>query len=120
MDHGRYRVALNGAAPVVVYFLSDSQRVVHRPGASSLGAIATWRAVWKELGILPSGYRGPVLKAPAWEWSDAGNYAHLIRTIALVLLDRAGTCEWDVARRETPPDPLRAANYRRAFCGRKG
>lgn len=107
VDNGRYVVSIDGASnPVTVYMLSDPQRVVHRLEAMSLGAIATWHGIWKELGIIPSGYRGPVLADHGWEWSDTGNYAHLIRTIALILIDRAGSSESAIARKDAPVKPM--------------
>ena len=108
VEHGRYAVTLNGGPPRVVYFLSTPERVIARLEAISLGAIDTWHAVWKELGVIPSGYRGPNLKSPGWEIGDAGNYAHLIKLISLVLLDRAGAAEWEVARGQMPAAPTPA------------
>ncbi len=110
MDNGRYVVSIDGTGERTIYMLSEPKRVIHRLEAMSLGAVATWHGVWKELGVIPSGYRGPLQTDRGWEWSDAGNYAHLIRTIALVLIDRAGTSEWAIARRDAPRQPKPAGS----------
>jgi len=108
VDNGRYSVSLAGGPSAVVYMLSDPARVIHRLESISLGAVETWHGVWKELGVIPSGYHSRAQRDHGWEWSDTGNYAHLIRTIALILLDRAGTTEWRRAREWAPQEPTPA------------
>jgi hypothetical protein len=104
-DHGRYSVAINGGTPRVVTMLSEPERVIRRLEALVLGSIATWHGVWKELGVIPSGYRSHNTPAPSWELSDAGNYAHLIHTIALWLAYREGKSEWEIIKARFPESP---------------
>jgi hypothetical protein len=92
----------------VIYLLSEPERIIRRLEEMVLGTIDNWHKVWQELGCVPSGYRGPRLRVESWELSDAGNYAHLIKTIVLWLMYRSGTSEWELIRSQLPERPLSA------------
>jgi hypothetical protein len=74
----------------------------------ALGSIDYWHGVWKEAGIVPSGWHRDENKAGGWAMSDAGNYAHLLHCIAYVLMARDGKPEWQIIRERAPKEPLRA------------
>jgi len=97
VENGRYSIQLDGADPQVAYMLSRPRRIIDRLEAYVDGTVETWHRIWRELGVIPSGYRGPNLRSPSWELSDAGNCAHLIRLLALRVLDRRGRSEWQEA-----------------------
>ncbi|MFO8012406.1 MAG: hypothetical protein R6X20_03775 [Phycisphaerae bacterium] len=106
VEHGRYAVRVNGGEPVTVYMLSEPARIVRRLEALALGTIDTWHGVWKRLGMIPSGWHPDEAKrVRSWELSDAGHVAHVVKTIALVLLHRDGKREWDVMRAQFPTEP---------------
>ncbi len=104
VDHGRYLVGCNGRSQAV-YFLSSSDRIRHRLENLALGSIDYWHGVWKRTGIIPSGRSTPLAQAGAWEISDAGNYAHLIKTIALWLIYTSGEREWSIIQKELVQEP---------------
>ena len=113
VDHGRYIVGSNGKSQTV-YFLSSAGRVRLRLENLALGSIDYWHGVWQRTGIIPSGTSAPTASAGAWEISDAGNYAHLIKTIALWLIYTADQREWmliqqDLAKDPRPAPPLPAS-----------
>lgn len=81
-------------------------RACRRLEQQVLGTIDTWYRVWKELGYIPSGYRSKNLKVASWEMSDAGNYAHLMKTIAFWLMYQAGTSDWEQIKAQAPARPL--------------
>ena len=113
VDHGRYIVGSNGKSQVV-YFLSSAGRVRQRLENLVLGSIDHWHGVWQRTGIIPSGTSAPTANAGAWEISDAGNCAHLIKTIALWLIYTADQREWmliqqDLAKDPRPAPPLPAS-----------
>ncbi len=108
VDHGRYIVGCAGKFQTV-YFLSPAARVRSRLENLALGSIDYWHRVWKQTGIIPSGTSTPTAKAGAWEISDAGNYAHLIQTIALWLIYTDDKREWTIIRDTFPKEPLPAA-----------
>ena len=105
VEHGRYTVMINDAQEQVFYMLSEPERIVRRLEAMTLGTIETWYKIWQELGCIPSGYRGPNLRVDSWELSDLGNYAHLIKAIALWLMYQEGTSEWELIRQQLPSQP---------------
>ena len=104
VDHGRYIVGCNGKAQVV-YFMSSDERVRHRLENLALGSIDYWHRVWKRSGSIPSGLSAPTAQAGTWEMSDAGNYAHLIKTIALWLIYTADQREWTIIQKEFATEP---------------
>ncbi|MFP4057717.1 MAG: hypothetical protein ACLF0G_12695 [Candidatus Brocadiia bacterium] len=111
VDHGRYEVSIHGGEPRVVYMLSKPARIVRRLEHAVLGTVDTWHRAWKELGCIPSGYRSRNLTVEGWELSDAGNAAHLVKTIALWLIYLEGTSEWELIQarfpdQATPAPPL--------------
>jgi len=119
VENGRYTVRVNGGEGQTVYMLSRPERIVRRLEALALGSIETWHGVWERLGVIPSGWHVDERKrVPSWELSDAGHYAHLVKTIALWLLYREGRCEWQVMREQFPEKPRRSrplpASVRRA------
>ena len=106
LDHARYEVVVDGGPKRTVYMLSDPARIVARIEAIALGTIATWHEVWRKMGVIPSGYQMMEdRRVRAWELSDLGNYAHLVHTIALWLIYREGTSEWEIIRRDFPGKP---------------
>ena len=104
VDHGRYIVGSNGKSQVA-YFLSSATRVRVRLENLVLGSIDYWHGVWKRTGVIPSGTSAPTANAGPWEISDAGNYAHLIKTIALWLIYTADQREWTVIQQDLAKDP---------------
>ena len=72
----------------------------------ALGSIDYWHDVWKQLGVIPSGWHRDDMKANSWLLSDAGNYAHLLHCIAFILLDCDGKAEWQVIQSQAPAKPL--------------
>jgi hypothetical protein len=105
VDYGRYLVTCNGGKAQSVYFLSSSARVLQRLENLVLGSIDYWQGVWKSSGMIPSGWSAPTAKAGRWEISDAGNYAHLIKAIALWLIYTDGKREWTIIRENFPDEP---------------
>ena len=58
------------------------------------------------MGVIPSGCQMMEdRRVRAWELSDLGNYAHLVHTIALWIIYREGTSEWEIIRRDFPSEP---------------
>ena len=104
VDHGRYVIGFGGKMQTV-YFLSSSARVLGRLENLALGSIDYWHRVWQKMGMIPSGLSAPTAKAGAWEISDAGNYAHLIQTIALWLIYTDDKHEWSIIRDAFPNEP---------------
>ena len=110
VEHGRYIVGCNGKSQTV-YFLGTSARLRQRLENLAFGSIDYWHRVWKRTGIIPSGTSTPTAQAGSWEISDAGNCAHLIKTIALWLIYTAGEREWEIiqngfAKEPRPAPPL--------------
>jgi len=106
VEHGRFTVKVNGGQGQTVYMLSEPGRILARLEAVALGSIDTWHGVWKRLGFIPSGWHVEEKKrVRSWELSDVGNVAHLVKTIALVLLWREGRPEWEVMREQFPEEP---------------
>ena len=66
-----------------------------------LGTVDYWHDVWKQTGVIPSGWHHDEVKAGSWTISDVGNYAHLLHCIAFLLMDRDGKPEWHVIREQT-------------------
>ena len=107
VDHGRYLVSCEGKSEIV-YLLSSPERIRRRLENLALGSIDYWHRVWKQAGMIPSGWSAPTAKAGEWEMSDAGNCAHLIQTIALWLIYSADQSEWKIIRDNFPRQPLPA------------
>jgi hypothetical protein len=105
VDFGRYKVGIDTAPQQSVFLLSEAARVQKRLEAGVLGAIDYWNRVWKESGIIPSGWHTPTVKAGPWEISDAGGYAHLIHAIALWVIYQDGRREWEIIREQFPGSP---------------
>ncbi len=106
VDHGRYTVCLQAGKPAGLYLLSKPQRIIARMERLALGTVRTWHAVWKGKGYLPAAWR-PRGRTPGnWDLSENGGYAHLVHTIALLLIDRAGTAEWTRAAAQAPETPI--------------
>lgn len=106
VDHGRYIVGCNGKSQTV-YFLSTSARVRQRLENLALGSIDYWHRVWERTGMIPSGLSTPTASAGAWEVSDAGNCAHLMKAIAFWLIYTADQREWAIIQEDfaKPPRP---------------
>jgi len=102
VDFGRYQVGIDTAPPRTICILSDPARIQKRLENCVLGSIDYWNKVWKERGIIPSGWHSPTTPAGAWEVSDAGGYAHLIHAIALWLIYEDGGREWEIIREQFP------------------
>jgi hypothetical protein len=108
VDFGRYRVGIDTAPQQTVLILSDAARVKKRLEQSVLGTFDYWHKVWKETGVIPSGWHTPTVKAGAWTLSDAGGYAHLVNTMALWMIYQDGRREWQIIREQFPASPLPA------------
>ncbi len=105
VDCGRYKVGIDTAPQQSVLVLSEASRVQKRLEMGVLGAIDFWAKVWKESGVIPSGWHTPTTPAGAWEVSDAGGYAQLIHTLALWLIYQDGHREWEIIREQFPAMP---------------
>jgi hypothetical protein len=105
VDFGRYRVGIDAAPPQMIYIVSEASRVRKRLENSVLGTIDFWNRVWKERGIIPSGWHTESVPAGGWEISDAGGYAHLIHAMALWLVYQDGHREWELIREQFPSAP---------------
>jgi len=105
VDFGRYRVGIDTAPQQVVCIRSEASRVKKRLENGVLGTIDFWHRVWKERGIIPSGWHTPSVPAGAWEISDAGGYAHLIHAMALWIIYQDGHREWELIREQFPTAP---------------
>ncbi len=120
VDHGRYDVTI-GESTVTVYLLSKPERIIRRLERLALGTIDNWHEVWEDSGVLPgaiqSGSREPT---PHWGTSELGGYAHLITTIAMVLLDRSGTSEWEALDERFPAEPRPAPTLPASVLDRLG
>ena len=105
VDFGRYKIGIDAAPPQTICILSESGRIRKRLENSVLGSIDYWNKVWKERGIIPSGWHTPTAPAGGWEISDAGGYAHLIHAMALWLIYQDGHREWELIREQFPTAP---------------
>lgn len=105
VDFGRYRVGIDTAPQQTVCIMSEASRVQKRLENAVLGTIDFWNNVWKERGIIPSGWHTPTVPAGGWEVSDAGGYAHLMHTIALWIIYQDGHREWELIREQFPAAP---------------
>ena len=105
VDFGRYRVGIDTAPQQTVCIMSEASRVQRRLENGVLGTIDFWNKVWKERGIIPSGWHTPTVPAGGWEMSDAGGYAHLMHTIALWIIYQDGHREWEIIREQFPTAP---------------
>lgn len=72
----------------------------------ALGSVDYWHEVWKQAGVIPSGWHRDDVKAGGWTLSDAGNYAHLLHCIAFILIDRDGKSEWQIIESQKPAQPI--------------
>ena len=108
VDFGRYRVGIDTAPPQTVCILSEASRVQKRLEQQILGTIDYWYGVWKQAGIIPSGWDTPTVKADGWALSDAGGYAHLLSMMSLWLIYQDGHREWEIIREQFPEQPIPA------------
>lgn len=118
VDFGRYRVGIDVAPPQTVCIVSEAARVQRRLEQTVLGSIDFWAKVWKEAGVIPSGWNTPTVKAGVWAMSDAGGYAHLLKAMALWVIYQDGRREWEIIREQFPvgaiPAPALPASVRKA------
>jgi hypothetical protein len=105
VDFGRYRVGIDTAPQQTICIRSEASRVQKRLENGVLGTIDFWHRVWKEQGIIPSGWHTPSVPAGGWEISDAGGYAHLIHAMALWMIYQDGHREWEIIREQFPATP---------------
>lgn len=105
VDFGRYRVGIDTAPQQIVSIRSEPSRIQKRLENGVLGTIDYWNRVWKERGIIPSGWHTPTAGAPGWEVSDAGGYAHLIHAMAFWMIYQDGHREWELIREQFPTAP---------------
>lgn len=106
VEHGRYTIAIDGGKPSGWYLLSEPERIIRRLEGLVLGTVETWHRIWKAKSYLPAAYM-PGGKTPGnWDMSENGGYAHLIHTIAMLLIDRAGSSEWQRIAERSPQTPL--------------
>ncbi|MEP6668065.1 MAG: hypothetical protein ABJF10_02870 [Chthoniobacter sp.] len=108
VDFGRYRVGIDTAPQQTVCLRSEAARVQKRLENGVLGTIDFWNKVWKERGIIPSGWHTPSVSAGGWELSDAGGYAHLMHAMAFWLIYQDGHREWEIIREQFPKTPTPA------------
>ncbi len=108
VDFGRYRVGIDTAPSQVMTIVSDASRVRKRLEQEVLGTIDYWNKVWKQAGVIPSGWDSPTMKADGWALSDAGGYAHLLNTMALWLIYQDGHREWELIREQFPDSAIPA------------
>ena len=67
VDLGRYRVGIDTAPPQTICIRSEAARVQRRLEYAVLGTIDFWDRVWKERGIIPSGWHTPTGAASGWD-----------------------------------------------------
>jgi hypothetical protein len=108
VDFGRYRVGVDTAPLQTVNVLSEASRVQKRLEQGVLGTFDYWHKVWKEAGVIPSGWDTPAAKAGAWTLSDAGGYAHLLNAMSLWLIYQDGHREWEIIREQFPAGSMPA------------
>jgi len=108
VDFGRYRVGIDIAPQQAVCILSETSRVQRRLEQTVLGSIDFWAKVWKDAGVIPSGWNTPTVKAGGWAMSDAGGYAHLLKAMALWLIYQDGRREWEIIREQFPAGSIPA------------
>ncbi len=108
VDFGRYKVGIDIAPQQTVSIVSEAARVQKRLEQGVLGTIDYWHKVWKETGVIPSGWRTPTVPASGWEISDAGGYAHLLKTMALWVIYQDGHREWEIIREQFPAGSMPA------------
>ncbi len=97
VEHGRYAVRL-GDANRSFYLLSSEEQVRKALQRELVGGLASWRAVFRELGYLPIAHG----KTNIWTFrgtrvnkiSESGGYAHLIKAAAQYLLYQQGKRDW--------------------------
>ncbi len=108
VDFGRYKVGIDTAPQQAVAIFSDAVRVQKRLEQSVLGTIDFWHKVWKETGVIPSGWPPPTVEADGGTLSDAGGYAHLLKTMALWIIYQDGRREWEIIREQFPAGAIPA------------
>lgn len=105
VDHAPYSIQLNSKTGMV-YMLSSPERIITRLENIAVGSVQTWKNVWDAWGCIPSGYAEEKSTVSRWDVSDAGNIAHLIKTIAFVLIDQAQTSDWELMHESIPQKPV--------------
>ncbi len=106
VDHGRYRFTSSRGPQATLYMLSEPKRIIRRMEQLVIGTIDTWHGIYRSVGCVPSGYEVPMDRNSRIMDSDAGNVAQLIKTIALLLIDRQNNTEWDRIIEQMPEEPL--------------
>jgi hypothetical protein len=100
VDFGIYDVETTGKSSFVAG--RSGADVAHRLEQVALGNLEFWHRVWKENGVLPSGWHHETQKAGKWTMSDAGSYAHLLHLIAFWRIYQDGKAEWELIRANFP------------------
>ncbi len=108
VDFGRYKVGIDNAPQQTVCIVSEASRIQARLEQGIVGTIDYWYKVWKQAGIIPSGWDTPTVKAEGWALSDAGGYAHLLSMMSLWLIYQDGHREWELIREQFPDGALPA------------
>jgi hypothetical protein len=106
VEHGRYRLTSSSGPQINLYMLSEPQRIIRRMEHLVIGTIDTWHEVYRKVGCVPSGYEVPMDRDSRIMDSDTGNVAQLIKTIALLLIDRQKQTEWSRIADQMPTSPL--------------
>jgi hypothetical protein len=105
VDHAPYSIQLNSETGMV-YMVSNPERIISRLQTIAAESVQIWKEVWDDWGCIPSGYAADPKRAGKWIASDAGNIAHLIKTIAFVLIDQAQTSDWKLMKESIPQKPV--------------
>ena len=108
VEHGRYDVAINDRPAATVYVMSTPQRIIDRLEKIGWTTVQTWRDVYEQIDRLPSAWRTHDLKVERWEASDVSTINHIIMQMAYLMIDRAGTSEWQIIRNQWPAGPIPA------------
>ncbi len=105
-ENTRFTLSVNDNQAYTLYMLSEPQRIIDRLECLCFGAVETWYKVYRTVGRIPSGWRTHNVTVEVWEVSDVGNYAHLIKTIAQILIDRQKSSYPEMLKKAQPQKPL--------------
>jgi hypothetical protein len=105
IDHGRYEVTL-GETKKMVYLLSEPARLIRRLEEQALQSLETWWPIYQKVGAIPLSWRAATRTDEHREVPDLGNNAFFVKLMSVILIDRAGTSEWELMRKNAPKEPL--------------
>lgn len=106
VDHGRYEVGINGQKQIV-YLVSTPERIINRIENLSEATIRSWHHVMSlHNNMLPGViYSDDMTRIQDGVQSELGGIAHMILNNSMVLINRAGTSEWDLMKKQFPEKP---------------